>query len=374
MYRTVNLSLDFHNIEGKPKSGIINQFVQWEESNNALIVRAKPDLMRSIKSIIAKLDIRRPQVLIEVILAEVNLEKSQSYGIEWSPSPKASVKFGTRFPTATTANSIVGGFADGVVGTLGRGLSVGVFRHGSLRTLMQLLATDSNANILSTPTLVTLDNQPALIKVGEKVPFAIGQTNNDDIGGNPFTSFDREEVGLSLTIKPQISPSGEIRLQIENILSNIIPNSENQNTGGNPRTSERTIITNVMVKDGKILVLGGLIQDSWQKVRDKVPIVGDMPIFGNLFKKMSQQYVKKNLLIFLRPKIIYHNDQGIKISTDKYEQMRKHQILSYSKGNPPFTDEPVIAPALGMNDFYYNDENNKVYYPTNVILPLPFDK
>lgn len=368
----------FGESEGQPKSGVVNRFVQWEETTNAIILKAPPILMRAAQSIISKLDIRRPQVLIEVIIAEITVDRAKELGVEWAPSQKASVKFGTRFPTTpgNTSNSIVGGLLDGAVETLGNGLSIGVFRHDSLRVLAKALAADTTANIVSTPSLVTLDNQAALIKVGERVPFAIGQTNNDNIGGNPFTSFDREEVGLSLTIRPQITRSGAIRLEIENILSNIVPNSANNNTGGNPTTSERTIVTNVMVDDGKILVLGGLIQDSWQDIQSRVPFVGRIPLLKHLFGNATKQLVKKNLVIFLRPVIMRNDKQSIEVSNERYNQLRKAQLLSYDVHNRNFIDEPVSIKPLSNRDYYTSQELPEPLEHNNnpaIVLPEPYD-
>jgi len=367
----------FESNENKPKSGIINRFVQWEETTNSIIVKAPPTIMRSIKSVIAKLDIRRPQVIIEVVIAEIGLNRLEELGVEWDVSPNASVKMGTRFFTGRTnpdgtSPGIKGNFSGGTVAELGTGISIGIFRHGNLRALIKALASDASANILSTPTLVTLDNQTALIKVGEKVPFAIGQTNNQNTGGNPFTSFDREEVGLSLTIKPQIISDCEIKLQIENILSNIVPNSANTNTGGNPTTSERTIVTNVLVSEGKILVLGGLIQDSWQDVRQQVPFLGKLPLIGNLFKSQGKELVKKNLMIFLRPKIISNDVEGVRISTSKYEKMRQAELSSYDALDQSFVDEPVIAPPLSETDYFPGSYEKRIPMPEEVILPPPF--
>ncbi len=360
----------FAENDRKPQSGIVSRFVQWEESSNALIIKAPTNIMRAIKSIIAKLDIRRPQVIIEVIIAELSLNRIEEYGVEWDVSSDASIKVGTRF-NPPLHNTIVGGLTGGAVNLLGQGLSVGVFRHGDLSALIRMLASDTSANILSTPTLVTLDNQTALIKVGEKVPFAIGQTNNQNSGGNPFTSYDREEVGLSLTIKPQIVNDCEIKLQIENILSNVVPNSANISTGGNPTTSERTIITNVIVEEGKILVLGGLIQDTWQEMKAQVPFFGSIPFIGYLFKSEKKELVKKNLMIFLRPRIIENDTLGIQISTNKYDEMRKAQVQNYGALNHPFVDEPITAQPLHPND-YYKEPVAPTLQIAEVILPMPF--
>ncbi|MFI4936944.1 MAG: type II secretion system secretin GspD [Candidatus Berkiellales bacterium] len=370
----------FESNEGKPKSGIINRFVQWEGTTNSLIVKAPPTIMRAIKSIIAKLDIRRPQVIIEVVIAEIDLDRLEEYGVEWNPSPNASVKFGTRFFN-TEANpdgssgGIAGGFSPGSVAELASGITVGVFRHGNLRALIRALATDSLSNILSTPTLVTLDNQTALIKVGEKVPFAVGQTNNQNTGGNPFTSFDREEVGLSLTIKPQIVNANEIKLQIENILSSVIPNSATSSSGGNPTTTERTVVTNVLVNDGRILVLGGLIQDTWSDVKSEVPFLGKLPLVGFLFRKDSKQLIKSNLMIFIRPKIIQDDIAGVRISTDKYDHTRQAQLGAYDALDQYFVDEPVTQPPLSEEDYQVRNKKAKAT-PTNkpeIILPSPFE-
>ncbi len=367
----------FTDNENKPKSGIINRFVQWEETTNSIIVKAPPVIMQAIKTIVAKLDIRRPQVIIEVIIAEIQLDRLEDFGVEWDVSPNASVKFGTRFynnqsnPDGTTAG-ILGGFSGGSVAELGTGISVGIFRHGSLRALIKALASDTSANILSTPTLVTLDNQTAMIKVGQKVPFAVGQTNNQNTGGNPFTSFDREEVGLSLTIRPQIINNGEIKLQIENILSNIVANSANANTGGNPTTNERTIVTNVLVNEGKILVLGGLIQDTWQETQNQVPFLARIPWVGQFFKSQSKELVKRNLMVFLRPKIIYDNDRGTRISTSKYEQTRRAQLESYDVLDQYFVDEPITPSPLSENDYYAKRKPKRMDLNEEVILPPPF--
>ncbi len=359
----------FNSNENQPKSGIINRYVQWEGTTNALIIKAPPTIMHEIRTMIAKLDIRRPQVLIEVIIAEVGLDRLERLGVDWNTSPNASVKFGTRF--FNNEGGLVGGLAGGNVAELASGITVGVFRHGDLRAIIRALAADTSTNILSTPTLVTLDNQTALIKVGQKVPFAIGQTNNQNVGGNPFTSFDREEVGLSLTIKPQIINKREIKLQIENILSNVIPNTGNVNTGGNPTTSERTIVTNVLVNEGKILVLGGLIQDEWRKQQSAVPFLGRLPWVGVLFRRDEKQLVKKNLMIFLRPKIMYDDASALSLSTKKYDETRQTQVRSYDVLDEYFVDEPPVQKPLGKGDYYTNGKEPRQEAP-EVILPSPF--
>lgn len=350
--------------ENAPKSGVINRFVQWEETTNAIIVKAPPELMRSVKNIIAKLDIKRPQILIEVIIAEVNLDRLQDFGVEWQAGG-GDVQVGTRFFGALNGG-IVGGFNNTAsVPLLGSGLSVGIFRHGTIQALLRALSTDTTANIVSTPTLVTLDNQIAMIKVGQKVPFAIGQTNNENVGGNPFTSYDREEVGLSLTIRPQITEPDELKLEIESILSNIVPGSANPDTGNNPTTSERTLVTNVMVQDSRILVLGGLTQDTWQKTRSKLPFLGNVPLLRFFAGRENKELVKTNLMIFLKPTILYDQCRTAMVTSSKYNRMRLQEYMFNDALERPFPDEPPML----KNEFSKGPDVDP-----QVVLPLPFEE
>jgi len=282
----------------RPRSGAVSTAVQWEESTNSVIIRAPKALMGSLKKVISKLDIRRKQVLVEVVIAEVDESRVRELGVEWNTNGKW--RFGTRFPSDSLSGisgALAGkGVEDKVTpGTAGTGMTFGFYHNGNLRALVRALAKDSASNILATPDIVTLDNETATIKVGELVPFSTGESSDNlNDGGVPFTSFDREEVGLSLTIKPQITPSGAIILHVDHTLSAIIPDSTNPNQGGgNPTTSERVITTNVMVDNGTTLVLAGLIQNQWQEITNKVPLLGDIPVLGALFRS-SQKTISKN--------------------------------------------------------------------------------
>lgn len=349
------------------KSGTVGPYVQWEQTTNSVIVKAPPAIMRTVKSVIAQLDIRRAQVLVDVIIAEVNVDRARELGVEWNSGGDVPVR--TSFPPISPVTQIVGGLgatgfattqiipegtdtsalqaASNVVQSLspGNGITVGFINHGNLRAILRALASDTSSNVVATPNLVTLDNEVANIKVGQMVAFAVGTTNNYNTGGLPFTSYDRQEVGLNLTIRPQITQTGAVKLKIENALSSLIPGVVDG--GGNPRTTDRVISTNIMVDNGQILVLGGLLQNDWNHSVSKVPILGDIPILGFLFRSNSKQMEKKNLMIFLRPVILRDNNISVLVSGDKYSQMRQELLDSRNIVDQPYSDEPVAIPPLG---------------------------
>ena len=315
------------------KSGSYGPRVQWEQSTNSIIVTAPQDLIRRVRYVVKQLDIRRPQVLIEAIIAECTLEKDLELGIEWR---EFNNQFNTRFnPTGplTSIDSSTGNYnTGGIVGAVGSGLTLGIFKDMNLRFLLRALKGDQNTNILATPNIVTLDNEPALIKIGRQVSFAIGEIQNNPTGGNPFTSYNREDVGLTLSVKPQITPNGSIRLFVEQVLSNVLPGTER--VGGNPDTSQRYISTTVMADDGQILVLGGLLQNEWQQVDDKVPVLGDIPYVGALFRNTYRKRTKTNLMLFLRPVIIYDQRESEIISNGKYSYLNQARD-SHPNGHKP---------------------------------------
>lgn len=343
-------------VEKIPKSGSASTFVQWEESTNSLVVTAPRDLMHKIKRVIAKLDIRRPQVLIEAVIAEVSTNKQRELGIEWNSS--GTVSFRTSFlpilPLSYIGNNGKLATVAGGPDTVGEGMST-TFQGNQIRFLLRALETDRNSNVLATPNLVTLDNEPAQIKVGSKVSFATAQIQNNPTGGNPFNFFNREDVGLVLTINPQITPNGSIKLLIQQELSAIIPGTAT--VGGNPTTSERFIRTTVMADNGRVLVLGGLLQNQWDQTINEIPFLGNIPGLGNLFKDRAQQQIKTNLMIFLRPTILYNDKDDITVSGGKYEFLRQAQLQANSKNPFKHTFAPPVLP---------------IEQP-EVILPQPFD-
>ncbi len=315
------------------KTGTAGPRVQWEQSTNSIVITAPRELISRVKKIVAQLDIRRPQVLIEVIIAEFNTDKNTELGVDWS---EFNNQFNTRFtPTnpMTQIDSVQQRYSTGgVLNAVGSGLTVGIFQGMNLHALVRALKNNNKTNILATPNILTLDNEPAIIKIGSIVSFAIGQINNNPTGGNPFTSFTQEDVGLTLSIKPQITPNGSVRLYIEQTLSSVIPGSGS--ASGNPDLSQRYIQTTVMADDGQILVLGGLLQNQYNLTEKKVPLLGDIPYIGSLFKNKYKDFTKSNLMLFLKPVIIYDADESGMVTTRKYREMLaepgQHKIFENS--------------------------------------------
>lgn len=322
-----------------PRSGSLGPNLQWEESTNSVIVTGPSDLINKCRKVVSKLDIRLPQVLIEVVIAEVDLNVEKDLGVEWSTAGSilASTRFGAP-ATPTTFQAATAGFPGAAaIGTLGNGLTLGFLSNNNLQAVVRALHSDSRSNVMATPNLITLDNQEATIKVGTKVSFATSQINNNPTGGNPLTTYDREDVGLILVLKPQITPNGEVKLLIQQELSSILPDT---GVGGNPNTSERFITTTVMAKNGQTLVLGGLLQNQVNNVRQKVPVFGDIPILGALFRSDQRTLVKTNLMIFMRPVVLMDDRSVDKVTGGKYEYLRQQQLRADF-----VPSDPIVSPV-----------------------------
>ncbi|MBU0480634.1 MAG: type II secretion system secretin GspD [Proteobacteria bacterium] len=334
--------------------------IQADETTNALIITAQPSVMKEIQSVINKLDIRRTQVLIEAIIAEVSTDKGAELGVQWRATDVTSasdegVIGGTNFIGGEAAPGGINGLSADVAafGALS-GFNLGYMKGtvnilGSeilnLGALISALEKDGNTNILSTPSLVTLDNEEAEITVGDNVPFATGSytstgNNNPE---NPFTTYERKDVGIKLKVTPQINEGDSVRLGIEQEVSNLASTVSSTNIGLQT-TKTRMIRTTVMVEDGKILVLGGLISDDIQDSVFRVPILGRIPILGWLFSYKKSSHEKKNLMVFLRPTILRDNDTGNRITFDKYDYMRRLQQDFNDKGVSLLPD--TVAPVL----------------------------
>ncbi|MET0065187.1 MAG: type II secretion system secretin GspD [Candidatus Thiodiazotropha sp.] len=339
--------------KGKPKQPVN---IQADEAANALIITAPPDVFRSLQAIIRKLDIRRAQVLVEAIIAEVSYDKAKKLGVQWvvdgtpdGTGPVGVINLGT--PSITdVANTYLG---TGAV-ALGAGTSIGLGRFDSDRinfaALIQALESDTSSNILSTPSLTTLDNQEAEIVIGQNVPFITGSYT--DSGGtsssvNPFQTVQREDVGLTLKVKPQINEGNSIQLEIEQEISSI---DKAASLGTSDIvTKKRTIKTVVMVEDGKTIVLGGLLQEDLQQTEDKVPLLGDIPLLGALFRANTTTKVKRNLMVFLRPVVLRDAAINTQIAGDKYNYFRAEQMKMKQDGVKLMDDEetPVLPPRFG---------------------------
>jgi general secretion pathway protein D len=316
-------------------------FVQADPSTNSLIITAPEPLYRQVRSMIDQLDTRRAQVYIESLIVEVGGDNAAEFGIQWQglsgqKGDKNITGIGTNFGTGSNilnlSAAVAQGARDGVgsvdLAALG-GLNIGVLRDFGgfygVAAIARLLQTQTNTNIMSTPNLITVDNEEAKIVVGRNVPFITGQFTSTGTGTtNPFQTIERKDVGITLRIKPQIGEGGTVRLQIFQESSDVITQATGTGNTG-PTTSKRSIESNVIVDDGAILVLGGLIEDRFEDNNSKVPLLGDIPIIGSLFRSESRTKRRTNLLVFLRPIVMRSAEDATKLTLDRYDLIRSQQ-------------------------------------------------
>jgi general secretion pathway protein D len=311
--------------------------IQADPATNALIITAPEAQYRQIRAVIDRLDTRRAQVYVESLIAEVTADKVGQFGIQWQTNVNSTNNgtigvLGTNFTiggqniinlaTQNGGTSIVAPAAGINIGTVSK-----IAGHFVLTSIANFLQTSGDGNVLSTPNLVTLDNEEAKIVVGQNVPFITGQfTNTGAAAGsvNPFQTIERKDVGLTLRVRPQISENGTVKLQIFQEVSSIDPTSVASPSG--LITNKRSIESNILVEDGSIVVLGGLLQDDYSSSLQQVPVLGDVPIVGDLFKTRTRERKKTNLMVFLRPVVIRDAAQNELLSLDRYELMRGKQI------------------------------------------------
>ena len=330
-------------------------FIQADPATNALIITANEAVYRNLRTVIDQLDARRAQVYIESLIVEVTADKAAEFGVQWLAATGDSTSTyrlggGTSFSTGgnNITQLIAGNRATPGSVLPGNGLNIGVFRQINgqlgLGAILHALDSDSNANILSVPNLITLDNEEARIIVGQNVPFVTGQYTTQASGGaagvNPFQTIERRDVGLSLRVRPQVSEGGTIKMAIYQETSSI---QDTTNSAG-IITNKRSIESNVLVDDGQIIVLGGLIQDQMQDGQEKVPGLGDIPVVGNLFKYQNRKRTKTNLMVFLRPTVIRTAEQNVSVVNDRYDYIRGIQEAAQPK--PAIGLPDVAAPAL----------------------------
>ncbi len=317
--------------------------VQADEATNALIVQADPQTMLSIKQVVAQLDIRRAQVLVEGIVAEVSTTKADELGVQWKTNlPGTGAVAGTLFPGTNS-----GGIDSPFIGTDGpsflRGLTLGYLSSGDLRALIRALSGDQLTNVLSTPTLMTLDNAEAEIVVGQNVPFITGQfSNNSTTPDNPFQTIERQDVGIVLRVKPQINEGNTVTLEIEQEVSSV----DRDTSGVDLITNKRAITTTVLVDDRQVIVLGGLIEDDIRENQQKVPLLGDIPVIGMLFKNTSADFTKTNLMVFLRPTIIRDRATNYALTRHHYENIRETQIEQEQKEHFFLREAGPVLPSF----------------------------
>ncbi len=307
-----------------------NAIIQADEETNALIITADPNTVKNLKAVIRQLDIRRAQVLIEAIIAEITVSKNKEIGvglaIDGTQRDSGSLPVG--ISNFAGVGELLLSAISGVSPTsLSSGLSLGLgdesnsgVKYGAL---LRALQTDKDTNILSTPSIVTLDNEEAELIVGENRPFVTGSftgTGSTD-PGNPFQTIERQDVGLTLKVTPQINEGDTVKMVLEQETSSVIPGTEASGLA----TRKRSIKTSVLVDDGGILILGGLIQEEVTDTEDKIPLLGDIPLIGFLFRSQSTSRIKANLMVFLRPSILRDNKDAAFITNEKYSYIRALQ-------------------------------------------------
>jgi general secretion pathway protein D len=305
--------------------------VQADATTNSLIITAPEPQYRQLRAVIDRLDGRRAQVLVESLIVEVNTDKAAEFGIQWQGAVGSSGSsniglLGTNF----TANNIITLATQAATGAAvpGTGINLGVAHKTNgvyvLGFLANFLETSNSGNVLSTPNLLTLDNEEAKIVIGENVPFVTGSYSNNtasgSTGSNPFTTVERKDVGLTLKVRPQINENGTVKLVIYQETSSVKAGTEKDANG--PTTTKRSIESSVLVEDGSIVVLGGLLQDQYGGNQEKVPGLADVPLFGNLFKSESRSRKKTNLMVFLRPVVVRDAQATDRLSMDRYELMQ----------------------------------------------------
>jgi general secretion pathway protein D len=341
--------------------------IQADPATNSLVITAAPPQYRQLRAIIDQLDSRRAQVYVEALIAEINSDKAAEFGIQWQNAlgqrtdPNNLGAIGTNFGSggknllalalsglSTTATSTT---APSVLPAVGMNIGLGTIIAGKtvLGVFANFLQTTGEGNILSTPNLLTLDNEEAKIIIGQNVPFVTGQYTNTaaSAGGasgtvNPFQTVERKDVGLTLKVKPQISENGTVKLQIYQEISSVQASSINSATG--LITNKRSFETNVLVEDGGIIVLGGLLQDEYSGNQEKVPLLGDIPLLGNLFKTESRSRKKTNLMVFIRPVVVRDGAAAEQLSLDRYDLMRSGQQTAQPPYNfaVPINDSAVL--------------------------------
>jgi general secretion pathway protein D len=346
--------------------------IQADPSTNSLIITASEPQYRQLRAVIDKLDARRAQVFVESLIAEVNADKAAEFGVQFqsplggSGDNRVGV-LGTNFNVGGVNINSLASAQGGSALSAGLNFGIGKVTNGLvLGVLARFLQSTGDTNILSTPTLLTLDNEEARIVIGQNVPFVTGSFTNTGGGNggsvNPFQTVERKDVGITLRVRPQISENGTVKMQIFQEVSSVQTSSINSATG--LITNKRSIESNVLVEDGGVIVLGGLLQDEYQGGQEKIPFLGDLPGIGNLFRAETRSRKKTNLMVFMRPVVVRDAAATDSLSSDRYDLMRGAQ----QGGQPvssiavPVNEAPVL-PALPPRPAPTAPGNYPVYPP-----------
>jgi len=304
-----------------------NMLIRADESLNALILLAEPETVSTLESIVRQLDIPRAQVLVEAAIVEVSGDISDALGVQWAIDARGSrggvggvnfgntgLAIGTLLQSLQEEQPLPESLPDGAI------IGLGTDSFGALITA---LSSNSKSNLLSTPSLLTLDNQQAEILVGQNVPFQTGSYTTDSSGaGNPFTTIERQDIGVTLKVTPHINEGATLRLEIEQEISSIAPSATLTARAVDLITNKRAIKSTILAEDGQVVVLGGLIQDDVTRSESKVPLLGDIPLLGRLFRSTKDTHIKRNLMVFLRPSVVRDAAGLAALSGRKYSDIR----------------------------------------------------
>jgi len=341
---------------GQPQTAsAASGIIQADAATNSIIITAPDAIYNNLRAALDKLDVRRAQVYVEAVIAEITADKAAEFGIQWQDlnglgTNTAQPFGGTNF--GTTGQNIIGISQNPA--TASPGLNVGVVKGSitipgvgqilNIGLLVRALETDSNTNILSTPTLLTLDNEEASIMIGQNVPFITGQyaLSGAATTPTPFQTVERHDVGVTLQIRPQISEGGTVRLQLYQEVSSI----QDQTNPAGVITNKRAVGSTILVDDGQMVVIGGLIQDTVSDVVQKVPVLGDLPVLGGLFRYKTRSQTKTNLMIFLRPTLVRDSRRADSLTSDRYDYIlgEQRKVAPVRDGVLPDIDSPTLPP------------------------------
>ena len=330
--------------------------IDASESSNAIVINAPPGLADSLKSVVEKLDVRRAQVLVEALIVEVSDDVTNDLGVVWGTTNVSDLNGSGGVAAVNTIGSLdtigsaYGVASDGTVTTLAApasGLTLGYYTGGSLQAAIRALSANTKANIISTPTIVAIDNEEASLLVGQNIPIKTGEeTSSSSSTSNPFVTIERKDIGTSLQFTPRINQGNTLTLDLKQKIESV---TSSVSGASDIVTNKREIDTKVLMRDDQILVLGGLISDEQTGSKQKVPILGDLPLIGRLFSSDSTEHKKTNLMVFIHPKILRDDDSARQVSRQNYEYMQNEQKKSLQPPRP--TTEKNPPPPGKMQDF-----------------------
>ncbi len=343
----------------------LNVSVQASESTNALVINAPPALMADMKRVVSQIDIRKAQVLIEALVVQVNNSIANDIGVSWTTTEAAiadpdggvlsAVNTLGNLPLAVVSDALTGEPNSETNFNPAAGVTFGFFKNGSLRAAIRALSSNNNANILSTPTIIALDNEEAELLVGQSVPFITGQsTGNASSTADPFTTIQRQDIGTALRVTPRINQGDSIALQIEQTTESIDQSVDPSvaAVASDLITRKTEMRTRALIKDGEVLVIGGLISDEERQRRQKVPVLGDIPVLGKLFGSKGVTKSKSNLMVFIHPVILKDAEHRRELTSKRYNFMRDQQQafgennwLKDYKFKPLLPEFELYAPA-----------------------------